>query len=216
VTGGTGPVAAGWDTDGDGVLDVQGTQATHALPERRHLVTFKAADAAGFERRQTTSVLVADPARLAQQTTPVTVVAINDTGINPYHVEFSADTYPDPDVLALTSNFTRHPSDYIPGYPADAKALPITRGKGYLPPEDKPLWEPDSIEAGKLYWIPGTKIVVQSRPGRVTVLAGGRYWFGGTLTSTASNRITESCCGGTIAATGGSPRERSCTRVTSS
>lgn len=174
VSGGTGPVSTGWDTDSDGVLDAPGAQAEVALAEGRHLVTAKATDGAGLERRQTTSVLVADPARLPQNTTPVTVVAINDTGINPYHLEFSAQTYPDPDVLALTGNFTRHPAEYIPGYPADAKALPITHGKGYLPAEDKPLWDGNTtIEAGKLHWIPGTKIVGAVDAGGSTGVTSG-------------------------------------------
>ncbi len=123
-------------------------------------MTLKATDDAGLERRQTTSVLVADPARVAEETTAVTVIGVADTGINPYHFEFSADTYPDPDVLALTANFTRHPAEYIPRYPADAQALPVTLGQGYFPEADKGIWKGnETIKAGKLYWIPGTKIV---------------------------------------------------------
>lgn len=174
VSGGTAPVSTGWDTDSDGVSDAQGAEAVVTLTEGRHLVSAKATDSAGFERRQTTSVLVVDPARLPQNTTPVTVVAINDTGINPYHLEFSAQTYPDPDVLALTDNFSRHPSEYIPGYPADAKALPITHGKGYFPAEDKPLWTGNTTVApGKLHWIPGTKIVGAVDAGGSTGVTSG-------------------------------------------
>jgi hypothetical protein len=159
VDGGAEPVSAGWDTDEDGVLDLDGADASASLPAGRHLVTLKATDANGLERRQTTSVLVADPERLAAETTAVTVIGIADTGINPYHLEFSAQTYPDPDVLALTDNFTRHPSEYIPGYPADSAAIPITLDQGYFPAADEPLWSPDSLDEGKLYWIPGTKII---------------------------------------------------------
>lgn len=174
VSGGGAPVVTGWDTDSDGVLDAEGTEPVVTLAEGRHLVTAKATDGAGLERRQTTSVLVADPARLPQDTTPVTVVAINDTGINPYHLEFSAETYPDPDVLALTEGFTRHPSEYIPGYPADAKALPITHGKGYFPAEDKPLWDGNTtVEPGKLHWIPGTKVVGAVDAGGSTGVTSG-------------------------------------------
>ncbi|WP_434449231.1 S8 family serine peptidase [Lentzea sp. E54] len=174
VSGGTQPVTTGWDTDSDGVLDVQGVEPKLTLPEGRRLVTVKAVDGAGLERRQTTSVVVADPARLPQQTTPITVVAINDTGINPYHLEFSADTYPDPDVLALTRNFTRHPAEYIPGYPADATSLPITHGKGYLPAEDKPLWDGNTtVKPGKMHWIPGTKIIGALDAGGSTGVTSG-------------------------------------------
>jgi hypothetical protein len=157
VSGGTAPVAIGWDIDGDSTLDKSGTTAIVKLPEGRSLVTFKATDANGLERRTTTSVLVGDSDRLARSTVAITVVGVADSGINPYHYEFSAATYPDPDVLALTKNFTRHPSEYIPGYPATATALPITLDQGYYPAKDTAIWA--GVEKGKLYWIPGTKII---------------------------------------------------------
>lgn len=171
ISGGTTPITAGWDTDLDGVLDKMGTTISTNLPEGRTFVTFKVTDANGFERRETTSVLVARPERLDAETTPITIVAINDSGINPYHLEFSAQTYPDPDVLALTRNFTRHPSEYIPGYPADSRAINMTIGQGYLPARDANLWSlksatnPTGLEYGKLYWIPGTKIIGATQPG---------------------------------------------------
>ena len=171
VTGGTAPVAVGWDTDANGLLDVNGASFTGSFPEGRRLITLKATDANGLERRETTSVLVAALDRLAAETTAITIVAINDTGVNPYHVEFSAETYPDPDVLALTGNFTRHPSEYIPGYPKDAQAIRMTRGQGYFPAADSKLWKlksssnPGGLEFGKMYWIPGTKIVGAIQPG---------------------------------------------------
>lgn len=160
VTGGTDPVSAAWDLNSDGRFETSGTDVTANLAEGRHLVTLKATDANGLERRQTTSVLVASAERIAQDTTAVTVIGVADTGINPYHLEFSAQTYPDPDVLALTNNFTRHPSEYIPGYPADAQALNVTLGQGYFPAADQAIWDGNTtIKAGSLYWIPGTKVV---------------------------------------------------------
>ncbi|MBI2773760.1 MAG: S8 family serine peptidase [Chloroflexi bacterium] len=184
VSGGTAPVSVGWDTDEDGVLDRTGTSFTGVFPEGRRIITIRATDAAGLERRETTSVLVARPDRLAAETTALTVIAVNDTGVNPYHLEYSATTYPDPDVLALTANFTKHPSEYISGYPKDAQAIPATLGKGYFPVDDArgpdangdgvpdgSIWDlksatkPWGLEYGKLYWIPGTKIVGAIQPG---------------------------------------------------
>ncbi|HET7676372.1 MAG TPA: S8 family serine peptidase [Candidatus Limnocylindrales bacterium] len=161
VTGGSTPLTVGWDTDMDGRIDAPGATATVQLAAGRHLVTLRATDAAGFERLETTSVLVADAARLAAETTPVTVIGIADSGINPYHLEFSAETYPDPDVLALTENFTRHPSEYIPGYPADSEAIQLTFGQGYAPAADAAIWAGDHsrIKLNKMYWFPGTKII---------------------------------------------------------
>jgi hypothetical protein len=174
VTGGAAPLTTGWDLDGDGTFETDGLEPTAHLPEGRHLVTLKATDVDGLERRQTTSVLVASPERLAVDTTAVTVIGIADTGINPYHLEFSADTYPDPDVLALTDNFDRHPSEYIPGYPAEAEALPITTGAGYFPEGDTALWNGNqTIEPGKMYWIPGTKVVGAIDAGGSTGVTSG-------------------------------------------
>jgi hypothetical protein len=157
VTGGTPPLTVGWELDGDGRIDKTDTSITAILPEGRTLVTLKATDAQGFERRSTTSVLVGSADRLARSTTAITVIGIADSGINPYHMEYSAQTYPDPDVLSLTKGFTRHPSEYINGYPASAQALPITLGRGYYPAQDKAAWT--SVKQGQLYWIPGTKII---------------------------------------------------------
>lgn len=193
VTGGTAPVATAWDLDGDGRFDDgAGPDLAVSLSEGRHLVTLKATDDQGLERRETTTVRVGGADRL-DDGPPVTVIGIADTGINPYHLEFSAATYPDPDVLALTRNFTRHPSEYIPGYPAGTPPIPVTLGKGYLPQEDQGLWTADRVRGGTLHWIPGTKIVGAysaavdgARPvlddhghgtGSASVSAGNRYGY---------------------------------------
>ena len=183
VSGGTAPVTAGWDTDENGLLDTSGTSFTGSFAPGRRLITLKATDASGYERREMTSVFIADATRLAAETTPLTIVGVNDSGVNPYHLEFSAQTYPDPEVLALTNNFTKHPSEYIPGYPRDAQAIPATLGKGYFPVDDArgpdgngdgvpdgSIWDlksttaPWGLEFGKLYWIPGTKIIGATQP----------------------------------------------------
>ncbi|MFN2526277.1 MAG: S8 family serine peptidase [Actinomycetota bacterium] len=87
----------------------------------------------------------------AQRSRPNGVVAIIDTGINPYHQTFrdnSARAY-------------RHPSTYIPGYPSDAIALPITLDEPdywtAVEQDCESIWA--KVEPGKLYWFPGTKII---------------------------------------------------------
>ena len=89
---------------------------------------------------------------------PQAVVALIDTGINPYSVAFR-DTSP----LAR-----RHPSTYIPGYPTDAEALRLSLGMPYEKAikKDEKKWA--AVQRGKLYWIPGTKIV-----GAISWGAGG-------------------------------------------
>ncbi|MGH3442802.1 MAG: S8 family serine peptidase [Nitriliruptorales bacterium] len=160
VDGGQG-VTTAWDLDLDGVFETAGAEVAAALPAGRRLVSFKATSADGHESREMTSVHVGTQEDLDRLATPVTVIGFADSGVNPYHLEFSAATYPDPEVLELTRNFTRHPSEYIPGYPADAIAIPITLGQGYFPDQDAYLWDPDDryIEPGRMYWIPGTKVV---------------------------------------------------------
>lgn len=100
-------------------------------------MSLKATDAKGYERRETTSLVVAASDRLAAESNPITVIGVADSGINAYHLEFSAQTYPDPEILKLTRNFTAHPSEYIPGYPEDAQAIPISLGQGYYPAKDQ-------------------------------------------------------------------------------
>jgi hypothetical protein len=80
---------------------------------------------------------------------PQAVVALIDTGINPYSAAFR-----DPSPLAY-----QHPSTYIPGYPADAQALPITLDVPYEEAikQDEALW--DGVRSRRLYWIPGTRII---------------------------------------------------------
>ena len=78
------------------------------------------------------------------------VVAVIDTGINPYHVAFRDDS----------TRARRHPSTYIPGFPKSAKALPITLNEEDFwtaVQKDCELW--NKVKTGKLYWFPGTKII---------------------------------------------------------
>ncbi len=82
--------------------------------------------------------------------TPKSVVGFIDTGINPYHEVFRTD-----DPYAY-----EHPSTYIPEYPANAIALPITLDEpdwAEAVKNDCLLWK--SVQPGKLYWFPGTRII---------------------------------------------------------
>lgn len=158
VTGGTTPHDVAWDLDLDGTFETEGTNVTSAFPLGTHFVTAKVTDGAGYEHRETTVVRVVEEGS-TEGDSPLVVVGVSDTGINPYHREFSAATYPNQAVLDLTQDFTRHPSEYIPGYPADTEALPITLGEGYLPPQDAALFTKENLPLNKPFWIPGTKIV---------------------------------------------------------
>jgi hypothetical protein len=79
------------------------------------------------------------------------VIALVDTGINPYHQVFR-----DRSPLAM-----RYPGTYLPGYPKGAIALHITLdAKNYyeaLRNDCRSVWS--KVRPGRLYWFPGTKIV---------------------------------------------------------
>lgn len=82
---------------------------------------------------------------------PTAVLAVVDTGINPYHAAFrdrSARAY-------------LHPSRYLPGFPKNAIALPITLDQpdywAAVRRDCLRVWS--KVQTGRLYWFPGTKIV---------------------------------------------------------
>ena len=90
----------------------------------------------------------AGSAQLPLDKRPFTVVAVVDTGINPYHVDFRAP------------ELNRHPSSYINGFPRSAEALPLSLGAasyGDALIKDDSRW--DAVKPDQLYWIPGTNIV---------------------------------------------------------
>ena len=77
------------------------------------------------------------------------VIAVVDTGINPYHVAYRRPEY------------AVHPSTYIDGFPADAPALGLNLGEpDYVTArggDDGPVWS--QVAEKRLYWVPGTNIV---------------------------------------------------------
>ena len=86
------------------------------------------------------------------------VVAIVDSGINPYSVEFR-----DHSKYAY-----KHPSTYIPGFPKNAPALRLHLNLPYdkALKADAAVWA--SVSPKQLYWIPGTRII-----GAISLGAGG-------------------------------------------
>src|SRR5688572_20198135 len=86
------------------------------------------------------------------------VVAVVDTGINPYHYQFRDDS----------PRFQQHPSTYIPGFPVNAEALHLTfDAEDYEAAVLADCAEWAKVERGRLYWVPGTRIV-----GAVSFLIG--------------------------------------------
>jgi hypothetical protein len=75
------------------------------------------------------------------------VVADLSTGTNPYHEVFRRPSW------------TAHPSTVIPGFPADAPALPLTLGPDLQADlkADADLWK--NMKTGVVYWIPGTNLL---------------------------------------------------------
>jgi subtilisin family serine protease len=88
----------------------------------------------------------------------VVVIAIVDTGINMFHNDFRADYYNDEAVRKRTDDFTKHPSEYIEGFPKDAEAVNFNWSANSYD-DFKAQHDEKNLESEKLYWIPGTKII---------------------------------------------------------
>jgi hypothetical protein len=86
------------------------------------------------------------------------VVALIDTGINPYSPAFRD----------ASARGRKPPWTYIKGYPKGTPALKLSLGLPYdkAVKKDADVWA--KVEANKLYWIPGTRIV-----GAISMGAGG-------------------------------------------
>lgn len=79
---------------------------------------------------------------------PFTVIAVVDTGINPYHVDFRRP------------ELTAHPSSYVEGFPNNVPGVPLTFGGvglGESAQRDQAAW--DRVEPNQLVWIPGTNVI---------------------------------------------------------
>ncbi|MGH2757316.1 MAG: S8 family serine peptidase, partial [Actinomycetota bacterium] len=82
---------------------------------------------------------------------PFVVIALVDSGINPYHEDFRAP------------EFVHHPSKYIEGYPKEAKtfrlALDIADKKGYEAARKTDEAEWLQVMSSELHWFPGTRVI---------------------------------------------------------
>jgi len=90
---------------------------------------------------------------------PQVVLALIDSGVNPYHKAFR-DTSP----LAY-----KHPATYIAGYPKDAQALNLSLDAPDLATalaQDAAVWA--NVKRGVLYYVPGTRIA-----GYISMGSGG-------------------------------------------
>jgi hypothetical protein len=90
---------------------------------------------------------------------PQVVVALIDTGINPYNVAFR-----DPSPMGQ-----EYPGRYIPGYPAGVPALRLSLDAPSYEEalkRDDAVWK--AVKPGRLYWIPGTRIA-----GAISMGSGG-------------------------------------------
>ena len=110
----------------------------------------------------------AQKVRAAEPAQPIAVVAHIDAGINPYHEAFR-----DRSPLAQ-----RHPSTYIANFPSDVPALRLTLDAPTWEAafaKDKKIWDELLLSwqegdlAGRMFWIPGTRIIAAGRlsPGGV-------------------------------------------------
>lgn len=133
-----------------------------------------------------TAALLAPSADAGRGTTPLptAVIALVDSGINPYH-----DAFADRSSLAKT-----HPSTYLPGFPRSAKALHLTLDEPdfwVAVHKDCKIWS--GVKRGELYWIPGTKII-----GAITFDPPGRMPCGSR--SFPEGRILDGVAHGTMTA----------------
>lgn len=87
-------------------------------------------------------------AAVAHKKAPYTVVAVIDSGIDPYHLDFRRH------------GLTPHPSTYIEKFPTGAKPLQLSLDAptyGAALAADERVWR--SVKENQLYWIPGTNII---------------------------------------------------------
>jgi hypothetical protein len=79
------------------------------------------------------------------------VVAVIDSGIDPYHADFQLAA--DDDMRGV------HPSEFVDGFPREAEELELSLDLGYQSAVAADEGEWDSVQPEMLYTMPGTKII---------------------------------------------------------
>lgn len=116
------------------------------------------------------------PSRL--QTRSFAVVAVIDTGINPYHRDFRA------------SELTEHPSRYVEGFPSDAEPLHLTlEERSFEQALERDADEWAKVGDAELVWIPGTNIIGAMNVGGRESKFLDTYDHGTAVASLAGGRI---------------------------
>ncbi len=114
---------------------------------------------------------------------PHVIVAVPDSGINPYHIMYYREAR------------TMHPCTYVEEFPCDIEALTLTVGPGNMTYDerikaDQAVW--DNVTPGKFYWIPQTVFVAVAcegeggRTGGVCILDDTNMHGTGTTSSVLS------------------------------
>lgn len=112
---------------------------------------------------------------------PGVVVADVSAGTNVYHETFRRP------------GWTHHPSEAIPGFPADAPALHLTFGDDYAAnlAADEAVWA--GYEEGRIHWVPGTNILLWTIDPYSSTPSGHGHAFHGSATAGAVNDGCPEC-----------------------
>jgi hypothetical protein len=137
-----------WDF-GDGSISRDSAPSHTYTGEAIYEVTFRASSQARIAQAKhliAIGVDIGEPTELADKS--FAVIAIIDSGINPYHSEFRDE------------RFQAHPAQYVSGFPATAQRLDLALDAATFKEatvRDEATWS--NVATRTLYWIPGTRII---------------------------------------------------------
>jgi PKD repeat protein len=174
-----------WDF-GDGKVSREPAPVHRYAAKDEYTVVLRAsgkASVATATHKVAVGVASSEPSGLAGRS--FVVVAVIDSGINPYHSEFR-----DP-------QFNIPPSRYIAGYPSDATELPLSldaRSMDEALKKDQTVWK--SVKTKSLYWVPGTRIIgawSQVKEDATPILDENVHGHGTATASDAAGATIGSC-----------------------